>query len=69
MAKRNMVNIADKQKINDNYDMTVEELNTLINYMERNNYDMNALYRVIIVAFKFGYAMGERATKKEFIKE
>lgn len=64
MPKRNMVNIADKQKINDKYDMTVDELNTLTNYMERNNFDTNALYRALLVAFKFGYAMGERATKK-----
>ncbi len=62
MASRDMERIVQQTKVNDRYCLMSDEAERLIEYITvwgRHPYD------VIDSAFKYGYAMGQRALKAE----
>ena len=59
MSNRNMIEISNALtgKVNGNYDMTIAEMNKL-----REIFLNEGLFDALSIAFKYGYAMGHKAT-------
>lgn len=63
MAKRNVMNIVNKVKIDERYDMSIDDMFAIKNALAYS--DEPRVLESIAIAFKYGYAMGQRAEKNK----
>lgn len=68
MAKRDVKKIVSEVKVNEYYGLNIGDIRQILEIGGINNVQENTL-DTLLTAFKYGYAMGRKATLKEVIEK